>query len=71
MKRLWKSSGFWTAIIASIVLVVAYKLTSSELIVTLIGVLFGVDKAGKAGEDLLKANQGIQYNPDIKRNERI
>ena len=71
MKRLWNSSGFWTAIIASVVLVVSYKVTGSELIVTLIGVLFGVDKAGKAGEDLLKANQGISYNPESKRNERI
>jgi hypothetical protein len=71
MNRLLKSSGFWTAIIASIVLVTAYKLTGSELIVTLIGGLFGIDKIGKASEDFVKANKGVTFNTETNKDEKI
>lgn len=64
MKRLLKSSGFWTAVIASVILVTAFKLTGSELIVTLIGGLFGIDKIGKGAEDFVKANKGITFDPE-------
>lgn len=71
MKRLLKSSGFWTAIIASIVLTASFKITDSELVITLIGVLWGIDRTGKAGEDFVKASKGIEYNEQTKRHEKI
>lgn len=71
MKRLWNSSGFWMFIIAATVLTAVYKVTESEMITTLIGSLAGIDRLGKSGEDLLKAKNGIQFNPLTKQNEKI
>lgn len=71
MKRLLKSSGFWTAIIASIVLTITFIVTDSELVVTFVAALWGIDRAGKAAEDFIKTNKGVQYNPDTQRNEMI
>ncbi len=71
MKRLLKSSGFWTAIIASIVLTVSFKITDSELVITLIGVLWGIDRTGKAGEDFVRANKGITFNKETNKHEKI
>lgn len=71
MKRLWKSSGFWTFIWMSIVLTVVYMLTDSEMLVTLLAGVGIIDKGGKAIEDVVNANKGVQYNEETKRHEKI
>ena len=71
MKRLLKSSGFWTFIIASIVLTTVYKLTGSELLITMLGGIIGIDRAGKAGEDVVKANKGVYYDELQKKDVKV
>ena len=71
MKRLWKSSGFWIFIIASVVLTTVWKLTESELLISLLGGLGLLDKGGKVAEDFINANKGVQYNEETKRHEKI
>ena len=71
MHRLIKSSGFWTAIIASVVLTICYMVTDSELVVSLVGVLWGIDRAGKTAEDFVKTNKGVKFNPETGKDERV
>ena len=71
MKRLWKSSGFWTFIWMSIVLTGVYMLTDSEMLVTLLAGVGIIDKGGKAVEDVVKANKGIEFNTKTNKHERI
>ena len=71
MKRLLKSSGFWTFIVMSIVLTGVYMLTDSEMLVTLLAGVGIIDKGGKAVEDVVKANKGIEFNVETNKHERI
>ena len=71
MKRLFKSSGFWIFVFASIILTTVWKLTESELLITLLGGLGILDKGGKVAEDFINANKGVQFNPETDRHERI
>jgi len=71
MKRLLKSSNFWNAIIASVYVVTAFKLTGSELIVAGMFSLFGLRSLVTGASDFVKANKGITYNEETQKDEMI
>ena len=71
MKRLLKSSNFWNAIIGTIFVVVAFRFTESELVVSFVGALFGVKALASGSSDFVKANKGIYYNEQTNREQYI
>lgn len=74
MKRLLKSSAFWTAVIGSVVMFLTVLFIHSEVEKDLIlyeFILFGGRTAVSGVADILKANQGITYNELKKREERL
>ena len=71
MKRLLKSSNFWNALIASVIVVGAYEFTDSETIVLGIFGLFGLRSVASGGSDLLKANKGVTYNEELGKDEML
>lgn len=69
--RLFKSSKFWNAIIASILAIAAYYLTSSELLVGGIFGMFGLKQFTDGAEDFVKAQKGIRFNKESGKEEYI
>lgn len=71
MKRLLKSSNFWNAVIASIILMVCLKLGASETLGLAILGLFGLKTVASGVSDMIKDNQGIVYDPETNKEKRI
>lgn len=71
MKRLIKSSNFWNAVIASVFVVTAYKLTGNELIVGGMFSLFGLRSLVTGASDFVKANKGITYDEVNQKDIRL
>lgn len=69
--RLFKSSKFWNATIASIIAITAYYLTNSELLVGGIFGMFGLKQFTDGAEDFVKAQKGIRFNKDSGKEEYI
>jgi hypothetical protein len=62
MKRLLRSSNFWNAVICSVLVVTAFKLTDSELIATGIFSMFGLRTLATGGADFVRANNEKNNN---------
>lgn len=71
MNRLLKSSKFWNAIIASVFGILAYVFTDSELVAGAVFSMFGLKQFADGAEDFVKAQKGIRYNQDTKKEEFI
>ena len=72
MKRLFKSSAFWNAVVGSIFVVIAFKLTDGDPFITaMIGGFFGVKQVAKGAEGFVKANRGVYYDEEEGRERYI
>ena len=69
--RLFKSSRFWNAVIASIFAIVGFYISESELIAAGIFSLFGLKQFADGAEKFVKANKGVTYNKETGRDEYI
>lgn len=69
--RLFKSSKFWNAVIASIFGVVSFMLTNNELVTISVFSLFGLKQFTDGAEDFIKARKGIRYNKENDTEEYI
>ena len=57
MNRLIRSSNFWNAVICTVLVVIAFKWTNSELIATGIFSMFGLRTLATGGADFVKATK--------------
>lgn len=71
MKRLWKSSLFWTAVIGSAFTVGAFEFTDNQTIALFVGGLFYGRVGAKWAEDTIKASRDIAYNEESKQYEKV
>jgi hypothetical protein len=71
MKRLLKSSGFWNAVIATILMGVACYLEGCSEIVQYIFFLFAGKTAVTGLKDFTRAQKGVVYDEKEKQFKRL
>ena len=74
MRRLFKSSNFWNALIASVVMFLTIIFIHSDVekdIILYEFILFGGRTAVSGFSDILKSKNNVTFNPETGKDERI